>query len=350
MMFTSGRLAIYFLIAWQFQAIIPITGNGQCDYQLIANECLRTSSCSLKKSSWRSFLSDHIVDWSISSNSSLCLTPNACWGGNTKNCNRSEPQIKPLEIQNGENVTLQLMETDGSPLVMNITNVTYNEYTQCSVAFNWYQTYYILSGNGSIEISSEILSPGIHYFVSIVEDDIYYCRFGYRQVIISRSNTCRAPGSPNNIQQCNGHGRCNVTNPNNFLIQCHCDQDSTGYYCQEYNACYNNPCRNNASCYDIQDGFNSYDYNCSCQPGYTGKNCTDIIDYCKSNPCQNNNPCNSSFNAYTCQCSMAYYGTHCQNYHDLCILLNNPCSNQVDHQCISNQGSYQCVRGKYTPI
>ncbi|EDV19361.1 uncharacterized protein TRIADDRAFT_62176 [Trichoplax adhaerens] len=341
-MFTGHQLVICLLIAFQFQATI---GNINCDYQFIRNSCSSSSiACSLAKPTWRNAPVNHLVVWSISSNDSICQTPNACWQTNIQNCSYPEIQIKPLEIQDGDSVSLQILEVDNSSIVMNITNVTYYDFKRCSESYGLNRSDNILSGNGSIEIDSQMLRPGIHYFVSLLTENIYYCGFGYRQIIISRSNDCRAPGSPGNVKQCNGHGSCNVTSADNFLIRCQCDKDAIGRYCQEYNACYVNPCSNNASCHDIQGDFNSYDYNCSCQEGYTGKNCSDIIDYCQSNPCQNNNPCEPAFNGYSCRCSIAYYGTYCELYQDLCVVLNNPCSDKVGYQCVSNQGSYKCIR------
>ena len=50
--------------------------------------------------------------------------------------------------------------------------------------------------------------------------------------------------------------------------------------------CYPDPCQNYGSCTDRIN-----DYDCSCIPSYTGKNCTEFRDPCIPNPCGNNGTC-----------------------------------------------------------
>ena len=52
--------------------------------------------------------------------------------------------------------------------------------------------------------------------------------------------------------------------------------------------CANNPCQNEGQCIDAID-----DYNCVCEPGFTGKNCQHRVDFCKVEPCQNGGTCSS---------------------------------------------------------
>ena len=37
--------------------------------------------------------------------------------------------------------------------------------------------------------------------------------------------------------------------------------------------------------------MDTYGFNCICLPGYTGKYCEQLIDYCLSNPCVNGGTC-----------------------------------------------------------
>lgn len=52
--------------------------------------------------------------------------------------------------------------------------------------------------------------------------------------------------------------------------------------------CVNSPCANNGQCVDAVD-----DFNCVCEPGFTGKKCQHRIDYCSIEPCQNGGTCSS---------------------------------------------------------
>ena len=42
------------------------------------------------------------------------------------------------------------------------------------------------------------------------------------------------------------------------------------------------------------------DYNCSCKPGYTGKNCDIEIDECEATPCMNGGTCRVGLLIYHC--------------------------------------------------
>lgn len=44
------------------------------------------------------------------------------------------------------------------------------------------------------------------------------------------------------------------------------------------------------------------DYNCSCQAGFKGKNCSINIDECESKPCVNAILCEDRINDYQCNC------------------------------------------------
>ena len=47
---------------------------------------------------------------------------------------------------------------------------------------------------------------------------------------------------------------------------------------------------------------------CSCEGGWTGKNCTINIDDCAVNPCQNNGTCIDLVAKYECRCKDGYTG------------------------------------------
>jgi hypothetical protein len=52
------------------------------------------------------------------------------------------------------------------------------------------------------------------------------------------------------------------------------------------------------------DGINSY--SCSCNPGFTGENCSINIDDCSLNLCQNNGTCEDGVDGFTCSHPNSY--------------------------------------------
>ena len=57
------------------------------------------------------------------------------------------------------------------------------------------------------------------------------------------------------------------------------------------------------SCHDLIN-----DYECSCDVGWTGRNCTENIDDCAGQPCVHSTQCIDGINDYTCVCLQGYSG------------------------------------------
>ncbi|XP_040449627.1 cubilin isoform X3 [Falco naumanni] len=73
-----------------------------------------------------------------------------------------------------------------------------------------------------------------------------------------------------------------------------------------------NPCAN-GQCLAMISG-----YFCLCNVGWTGPNCTENIDECISNPCQNGGSCTDGVNGYSCECTSAWTGPQCQTAQQAC--------------------------------
>ncbi|NWR90257.1 CUBN protein, partial [Furnarius figulus] len=73
-----------------------------------------------------------------------------------------------------------------------------------------------------------------------------------------------------------------------------------------------NPCAN-GQCLAMVSG-----YFCLCNAGWTGLNCTENIDECISNPCQNGGSCTDGINGYSCECTSAWTGPQCQTAQQVC--------------------------------
>ncbi|KAG8443219.1 hypothetical protein GDO86_011865 [Hymenochirus boettgeri] len=101
--------------------------------------------------------------------------------------------------------------------------------------------------------------------------------------------------------------------------------------CEKHNPCVNGECKPTVPGYE-----------CKCNSGWTGINCTENIDKCFSRPCQNGGNCTSGINGYTCICSSGWTGFNCETPRQDCggVLTglngtfsypNNPGTDQYDH-------------------
>ena len=74
-----------------------------------------------------------------------------------------------------------------------------------------------------------------------------------------------------------------------------------------------------------QNATNTSDFTCICPPGSSGRFCSEDIDECTSNPCQNGGNCTNIFPGFSCNCSAGYSGDTCAI--DDCD-VRNPCRNR----------------------
>ena len=93
-------------------------------------------------------------------------------------------------------------------------------------------------------------------------------------------------------------------------------------------------------------------YNCVCAPGYSGKDCTQEIDECASNPC-GSGLCKDEIANYSCDCTeTGFRGDNCEEdineceERNQCLGNNNSeicsCFENNTEECFNEPGSYNC--------
>ena len=150
----------------------------------------------------------------------------------------------------------------------------------------------------------------------------------------SKPNYCSLPEEkchPDNTYNC-------IENANGN--KCVCLPRFTGKKCEsKIGVCeFLNPCRNG-----VCENLGEDDYKCeNCSLGYEGKNCSQMVDFCESSPCQNGGKCSNKDSGYFCMCNEEYTGQNCEEkIHYEC--LNNKC--QHNSKCIpskSGSSGYRC--------
>ncbi|XP_065165805.1 delta and Notch-like epidermal growth factor-related receptor isoform X2 [Atheta coriaria] len=140
-------------------------------------------------------------------------------------------------------------------------------------------------------------------------------------------------------EDCSGKGLC-YSNVSMEGYECQCCPGFVGPHCEEQDACYPSPCRNNGICVDITQGHEGATFQCLCPYGYTGKTCEEETDPCTSMPCQNGANCTSTAGnatAFRCECPRGFAGAHCQ--HNLNECESSPCVHGI---CVAQEDGYKC--------
>uniref|UniRef100_A0A673B616 Slit homolog 1b (Drosophila) n=1 Tax=Sphaeramia orbicularis TaxID=375764 RepID=A0A673B616_9TELE len=101
--------------------------------------------------------------------------------------------------------------------------------------------------------------------------------------------------------------------------------------------CVSSPCQNQGVCqvHHIQQ------YTCTCQTGFTVRNCETPVDACFSNPCTNGGTCISDeqTRGFSCACAFGFHGTFCEVNADDC--QDHGCENGAT--CVDGVGNYTCL-------
>ncbi|RLU19726.1 hypothetical protein DMN91_008283 [Ooceraea biroi] len=74
-----------------------------------------------------------------------------------------------------------------------------------------------------------------------------------------------------------------------------------------------NPCASNPCIHGLCQSSNAYDYSCTCEYGYVGRNCENVLKQCELlTPCRNGGSCTDLHGSYKCDCRLGYNGQDCE--------------------------------------
>lgn len=74
-----------------------------------------------------------------------------------------------------------------------------------------------------------------------------------------------------------------------------------------------NPCASDPCIHGVCQSSNIYDYSCTCEYGYVGRNCENVLKQCELlTPCRNGGSCTDLHGSYKCDCRLGYNGQNCE--------------------------------------
>ena len=140
---------------------------------------------------------------------------------------------------------------------------------------------------------------------------------------------------------------------NNIFYECFCNERWVDTQCEpiiDYCASdmsIHSPCNEDLGAIACADG--SPMYSCTCAAGFTGHNCSEDINECDPNPCQNGAICiNLLHGEFQCLCSAGWTGELCDTDIDYCALdssLHGPCNDTGASNCTDGNSTYVCNCG-----
>ena len=132
---------------------------------------------------------------------------------------------------------------------------------------------------------------------------------------------------------CQENSKCRRVDWQNYTCPCNVGYSGDGRVnCSEIDECQSSPC-GNGTCHD----YVNY-YSCTCPSGYhDGTGCSNMINFCQSNPCQNNATCLMRLNGYDCSCVPGFTALHCETNINDCA--SEPCAEGI---CVDGINQFTC--------
>lgn len=128
---------------------------------------------------------------------------------------------------------------------------------------------------------------------------------------------------------------CSTSHPNQTIVHTTVTTlPSTQPPTTPYNPCASNPC-----VHGVCQSSNTYDYSCTCEYGYVGRNCENVLKQCELlTPCRNGGTCTNLHGSYKCDCRLGYNGQNCDKRE------YTFCNNQIAIGCICSFRERKCSR------
>lgn len=141
-------------------------------------------------------------------------------------------------------------------------------------------------------------------------------------------SNCNVSKKPCDIAQpCQNGGLCTNTNDTDIGFFCACPNGFSGRDCEiDLRPCQSYSCWNGNEYRFDSLWMNQHrdilgqckplsqsSFECLCQPGWTGRYCETMINYCNGTVCLNNGVCRPLLLNYACEClGSSYTGRHCE--------------------------------------
>lgn len=100
---------------------------------------------------------------------------------------------------------------------------------------------------------------------------------------------------------------CDVNHPNNIDTKIFSTVQPTTEVVTKYDICLSEPCVH-GFCQNLKNS----DYSCTCNYGYVGRNCENILKQCELlSPCLNGGTCTNLYGSFKCDCRYGFVGKNC---------------------------------------